>query len=119
MNGLEKITSKIIAEANEAAGKILAEASAGADLTKAKYAEQAKVAYDRVITRSTAESDGRIHRERLSAQLEGRKVLLGLKQEKMERAYADALAGLQALSGPERLKFLTDKAVSASFTCTE
>ena len=114
MNGIEKLTQQITADAQAEIDAILAEAREKADAITADYARQAeKAAADRLAKGEEAAAQ---REERLiaMADMEGRKELLAAKQEMVSRAFDQALEQLCSLPDEEYMAMLTKLAVTAS-----
>ena len=91
MNGLDKITERIDADAKAEAGRILADAQAKADAIAAEWAEKARRETDDILARGKKNAAERQERLASVARLEGRKKLLGAKQEMLGKAFDRAL----------------------------
>ena len=107
MNGIEKITQRISAEAQTEIDRLLSEARAEADKIAAKYQAQADAAAER--------------EERLAgtAQMEARKAALAAKQEMVEKAYELALQKLCSLPEEKYAAVLAELLIQASSTGKE
>lgn len=119
MNGLERITSRIEAEAKSEADGILdagrAETERIVDTWRAKIdAETRELAAKN--EKAAAEREERL---RSAAEMDARKTILAAKQEMVEQAYALALDKLCALPESEKVKLLSALLVRASSTGTE
>lgn len=90
MNGIEKITARITAEANEAAAAVIAEAEKTAGEIRAAYQKKADEAYEARMNEGNTEVRLGAEREQRAAKLQSRKDTLALKQSILERAYGRA-----------------------------
>ena len=101
MNGIEKITARITAEANEAAAAVIAEA---------------EKAYEARMNEGNTEVRLGAEREQRAAKLQSRKDTLALKQSILERAYGRAKEKLLALPEEKYTAFLASQAGHAAVT---
>ena len=119
MNGIEKITSRIAAEAEEAAAAVLEEAKKKAETIRTGYEERVKAEYEARIAAGKAELEQNVQRTDRSARLDARKALLGVKQELVTEAYQTALQKILALPEEEYVAFLARQAGKAALTGKE
>ena len=119
MNGIEKITQQIGADAQAEADQVLAKARAEADAIAADYARRAeKAAADAAVK---GEAAARQREERLAsvAGMEARKDLLAAKQEMVGKAFDLAMEKLCALPDEAYVDLLAGLAVKAATTGRE
>ena len=114
MNGIEKLTQQITADAQVEIDAILAEAQEKADAITADYAQRAEKAAADVIAKGTAAAQQREERLVAMADMERRKELLAAKQDMVSKAFDKALEQLCSLSDEEYVAMLAKLAVSAS-----
>lgn len=119
MNGIEKITAKIAADAQAEADAILAKAGAEADATAAQWAERAKKESADILARGEKSAAERVVRMESVAQMEGRKLLLAAKQEMLTQAFDKALEALAALPEEEYIDLLAGLCARAASTGRE
>lgn len=119
MNGIEKLTQQISADAQVEIDAILAAAQADADAVAADYAQQAEKAAAEVIAKGEAAAAQREERLISMAGMEGRKELLAAKQEMVDKAFDLALDKLCSLPDDEYVALLAKLAASASVTGKE
>ena len=119
MNGIEKLTQQIAADAQAEIDAILAQANAEAAEITARYEAQAKAEADEILKRGTAAAAEREERLASMAQMEGRKAGLAAKQEVIEEAFALALKKLLALPEDQYVTLLAGLAAKASVTGKE
>ena len=119
MNGIEKITQRISAEAQTEIDRLLSEARAEADKIAAKYQAQADAEAADLETRNKKAAAEREERLAGTAQMEARKVLLSAKQEMVEKTYALALEKLCAMPEERYVQVLAELLVQASSTGRE
>ena len=121
MNGIEKITSRITAEAETAAAAVLAEAEEKAAGIRAEFEKKAQETYDARMAAGKQEIREGAERILRAARLDSRKDILGVKQDMIRKAYDAAesrivgmkeedyiallvkLAGLAVRSGSEEI----------------
>ena len=119
MNGLERITSRIEAEAKSEVHTIVEngrkEISAAVDGWVQKIEAERRELADR-NEKAAAEREERL---KSAAEMDARKTILATKQELVEAAYAKALDQLCALSGQEKIDLLADLLVRASSSGAE
>ena len=119
MNGIEKITQRITAEAQAEIDRVLGAAKEeAAQITARMTAEAEAVAAELAAKNEKAAAE---HEERLvsAAQMEARKVQLAAKQEMLEKAYERALEKLCAMPAEQYTAVLAELMVKASSTGTE
>jgi len=119
MNGIEKITGRILADVEAETQALLAEAKANADEIAAGYADKAKAQTAAILARGEANADQRKERLASMAGLEGRKLTLAAKQELVEAAFDGALKQLTGLEKEMYIALLADLCVKACRTGKE
>lgn len=119
MNGIEKLTQQISADAQTEIDAILAEAQAKADAITADYAQRAQKSAADVLAKGESAAAQREERLLSMAAMEGRKELLAAKQNMVSRAFDLALDKLCALPDEEYVTLLAKLAASAAVTGRE
>lgn len=119
MNGIEKITGRIEADAQKEIDELTAQAKSQAEEITRKYAEQAKRESEEIVARGQRNADERVERLASVAQLDAGKMVLGAKQEMLTRAFDLALEKLCALPEAEYVDLLANLAVKAVRTGKE
>ena len=119
MDGIEKITGRIAADAGREIDEINAEARRQADEITARYEAQAKRESEEILSRGKRNADERVERLASVAQLDARKLELAAKQEMLSKAYDLALEQLVNLPDKDYVNLLADLAVKASSTGKE
>lgn len=114
MNGIEKLTQQISADAQVEIDALLADAKAQADAITADYAQRAEAAAAEILRKGEAAAAQREERLISMAAMEGRKDLLAAKQAMLAKAFDLALEKLCNLSDEEYVALLTKLAISAS-----
>ncbi len=107
MNGIEKLTQQISADAQAEVDKILAEAQAKADAIAADYAKQVEALAVEAQTKATDAAKQREERLASMGDLAARKELLAVKQEMLDKAFQRALEMLCDMSDKEYTELLT------------
>ncbi|MCL2111380.1 MAG: V-type ATP synthase subunit E family protein [Clostridiales bacterium] len=106
--GIDAITAKIAEDAAGYADGVISDAKKEAERIIADAEQEAKAIRGRAVEKAAKDSAVLVQRRQALAELEGRKIRLALKQEKvsciMEGA-AECLAGLKA---DEKIKFLAE-----------
>ena len=119
MNGIEKLTGRILDEAQAEVNRITSEAEKKADeFLKSKKAE-AQAVYDDRIKKGTMAAEQRVERLTSVANLEAKKLILATKQEMVSQAFDLALDMLTKLPEDKYVSLLSNLAVEASGTGTE
>ena len=119
MNGIEKLTQQINADAQAEIDAVLAEAQAKADAITADYAQRAEKAAADILSRGEDAAAQREERLLSMAAMEGRKELLAAKQDMLGKAFDLALEKLCALPDEEYVALLAKLAAAASTTGRE
>ena len=119
MNGIEKITQRITAEAQAEIDRVLGEARAEAEKITAKYQAQADSEAAELDAKNKKAAAEREERLAGTAQMEARKAALAAKQEMVEQAYDLALKKLCSLPEDKYTAVLAELLVQASSTGKE
>lgn len=119
MNGIEKITARIAADAQVEIDALRADTDVQcADIAR-RYDEQARREAEAILAKGRADAEQQVERLDSVAALEGRKRTLAAKQEMMDRAFELALDKLCALPRDEMVELLAALAVRAARTGRE
>ena len=119
MNGIEKITGRIEADAQEQAKAIAAEAEARCAEIRADYDKQAQDQYWARVRDGVKACEDRVQRMGRLAEMEARKSVLALKQEMVDAAFAAALDKISTLPPADYVAYLAKLAAQAATTGTE
>lgn len=119
MNGIERITQRISADAQAEIDRVLGEARAEAEKIAAKYQAQADAEAADLDARNKKAAAEREERLAGTAQMEARKAALAAKQEMVEKAYDLALKKLCSLPEEKYTAVLAELLVRASSTGKE
>lgn len=119
MDGLNKITNRISAEAQEEVAKIKAEAEEKCLEIKASFDSRAQEEYERLM--KEGRKDVELQAQRLSgaAALEAKKIVLAMKQGAVSEVLEEAVEAISNLPEAEYVDFLTKLAADAAFTGEE
>ena len=119
MNGIERITQRISADAQAGIDQALGEARAEAEKILAKYRAQADAEAADLDARNQKAAAEREERLAGTAQMEARKAALAAKQEMVEKAYELALKKLCSLPEEKYAAVLAELLIQASSTGKE
>lgn len=114
MNGLEKITARILAEARAEVDAVRAEAASRCEQIRAEYAKKAEEAYREGLRAGTAETEQRVGRLDRNEKLESRKNILAMKQSLLSDAFARAKEKILSFPDEAYTRFLARQAGHAS-----
>lgn len=114
MDGIEKITARILEDAQREAAAIRAQAREKAGKITAQYAQQAQQESKTILARGEKAAAERLERLESSAGLERRKLELAAKQQVLEEAFALALDKLCSLPEQEYIDLMAALAVKAA-----
>ena len=119
MNGIEKITGRIEADAREQASAITADAEAKCAEIRAGYDKQAQDQYWARVRDGVKTCEDRVQRMGRLAEMEARKSILALKQEMVDAAFAAALERICTMPQADYVAYLAKLAAQAATTGTE
>ena len=106
MTGLEKVTGKIIADAEADARVILEKAQAECEAIKAKYAAATEAEIEKLTDECDRECQALIIRARSSAAMAKRNAVLEARAKLIDDAYAAAEKQIRSMSGEQYLDLL-------------
>ena len=119
MEGIEKITAKIIQDSEAEVTRILEETERKAHSIGEEAQAQADREREEILARGRRTADERLERLKSAAQMERRKLELAAKQEVLAEAFDLALEKLCAMPEQEYVALLTKLALEASSTGRE
>lgn len=119
MNGLDKITARIAADAQAEADAILNEGKTQARAIAREWEEKAQSESEAILEQGKKVAKERSERLDSTAQMEGRRLLLAAKQEMISQAFDAALEKLLSLPQEEYVELLARLCVKASITGRE
>ena len=114
MNGIEKITGRIEADAREQASAITADAEAKCAEIRAGYDKQAQDQYWARVRDGVKTCEDRVQRMGRLAEMEARKSVLALKQEMVDAAFAAALERICTMPQADYVAYLAKLAAQAA-----
>lgn len=119
MNGIEKITGRIISDAQAEIDEVLSKAEAEAASIRARYESQAKREYEELTRRGSAHAQEREENLAGASHLEARKDTLAAKQSMVDRAFTLASKQLSSLPEADYISLLAKLAAKSSFSGKE
>ena len=119
MTGIEKITARIQADAQQEIDAVLAEANRQAAEINARYAAQAKQAEAEILEKSRQSAAELRQRRNSSAQMDAKKQELAAKQALLDEAFQLAYEKLTQLPEGKYEDLLANLAVRASVSGKE
>ena len=119
MNGIEKITSRIAADAQEEVDILLREAAERCDAVRQACEKQAGQEEESLLLAGTEKAEQRVVRQERTARLEAKKSVLALKQELVAAAYDKAREKILAMPKEQYTAFLARQADAAVLTGRE
>ena len=108
MTGLDKMTAKIIADAEADAQKMLERADAECAAIRKRYADEANAERERLREQAERECEGLITRARSSAAMAKRNVMLEARGRLIDETYAAAEKEIRHLPAKKYLELLAD-----------
>ena len=106
MNGLTNISDKILADAKQKADAIIAEADVAAAKILADSKKRAEEEAEAVLKDSDARCADAVEKARLASELEGRRLISNARQQMITQAFDTALERLLALPEAEYRRLL-------------
>lgn len=119
MNGIDKITARIAADAQAENRVLREETEQRCAEIRAEYEKKAQEEYRKIIQEGERENERRAASIERTAKLESRKSVLAMKQEVVSKAFALAKAKLVSLPEQDYVSFLARQACEASITGEE
>ncbi len=114
MTGLEKVTGKIIADAEADARELMAGAEAECAAIRARYEEASEAELERMQEASDRECQALIVRAKSSAAMAKRNALLAARAEVLDEVYAEAEKKIRSMN-PEQYLDILLKMLRSSF----
>ena len=119
MNGIEKITARIRADAEAECAAIRAESEERCAAIRAENERAAQEEYWRLVREGVKDTEQRVQRLGRTARLEAKKSVLNMKQEAVTRAFYLAREKLAGLPEADYVAFLAREASEAAITGQE
>ena len=114
MNGIEKISARILADAEAEAAAIRAQAEEKAAQIRADYDRKIESEQQRLTAEAQAEADKQLERDQGAARMAARRQLLETKQALVDAAFRQAEQQLLSLPEAEYTKLCAQLAAQAS-----
>lgn len=119
MNGIEKISARILADAESEAAAIRAQAEEKAALIRADYDRRIESEQQRLTAEAQAEGAKQLERDQGAARMAARRQLLETKQSLVDAAFRQAEQQLLSLPTAEYTKLCAQLAARASTSGSE
>ena len=119
VTGLEKITGKILSEAQADAAHTIAEAQAKCDAVRAEYARRADALVEQQREDARREGERLTARAKSGVAMDKRNILLAARADMIDETYAAAYAELKSLPEEDYLALLVRLLTDALVTCRE
>ncbi len=114
MNGIEKISARLVADAEREIAALNEEASQRCDAIRAEYEQKAQEEYQSRMAEGVKQCETRMERLGSAAEMEAKKSILAFKQEMVAKAFDDAAERLVNLPKEQYVRFLAGQAAAAA-----
>jgi len=119
MNGIDRISKRLVADAQARIDEINANTDAKCEEIRAEYEEQAKKVYDERIAAGDAERESRLKLVGSTAEMEAKKAILAFKQELLDKTFQYAIQRIITMPKDTYVHFLAIQAAKAVSLGTE
>ena len=119
MNGIERISNRLVADAEAEIAALNAETKARCDEITAEYQRKAQEEYQSRLSEGAKTAETRLQRLGSAAEMEAKKSILAFKQEMVAKAFDDAAEKLANLPEDRYVQFLASQATAAAATGKE
>ena len=119
MKGIDKITSRIIADAEAECRDVKRESDERCAAVRAENEKRAQDEYWRLVREGVKDTEQRVQRMDRTARLEAKKSVLNMKQEAVSRAFDLAKDKIAELPERDYIGFLAREAAEAAITGQE
>lgn len=119
MNGIEKITARIEADAQAEIEAIKAGSAEKCAALRAENESKARQRYWELVQAGAKENEARVSRTDRNAKLDAKKAVLALKQEQVSAAFDLAKKKIKSLPDADYVNFLARQAANAAATGRE
>lgn len=119
MKGIDKITSRILADAEAECAAVKKESDERCAAIRAENEKKAQDEYLRLVREGVKDTEQRVQRMDRTARLEAKKSILGMKQETVSRAFDLARERIAELPERDYIAFLAREAAEAAITGQE
>ena len=116
MKGIDKITSRILADAENECAAVKKESGERCEAIKAEAEKKAQEEYWRLVREGVKDTEQRVQRMDRTARLEAKKSILNMKQETVSRAFELAKDKIAELPERDYVAFLAREAAAAAIT---
>lgn len=114
MNGIERISKRLIADAQAEIAALNAETEETCSAIRAEYQQKAQQAYEQRMQEGTRASEQWVERYASAAEMEAKKSTLAFKQELVSKTFEAAALWLTKLPRKDYTRFLARQAASAA-----
>jgi V/A-type H+-transporting ATPase subunit E len=119
MNGIEKISNRLVADAEAEIAALNAQTQEKCDEIRAVYEQKARSEYESRMAEGVKAAETRLQRLGSAAEMEAKKSILAFKQEMVAKAFNDAAEKLANLPREQYVQFLAAQAAAAAATGAE
>lgn len=119
MNGIERITARLEADAQAEIDALNAEADARCEEIRAEFEAKAQAEYAKRVKEGTKSCELRAQRLESTAEMEAKKSILAFKQEMVSQAFEAAAEKMTNMPEAEYVAFLAAQAAKAAATGEE
>ena len=119
MNGIDRISRRLVADAEAKIAEQNAETAEKCEAILADYRKQAQEAYEARLQEGNAERENRMQRLGSTAEMEAKKAVLSFKQEMVGQTFDKAVKMIVSLPRPEYTHLLALLAAKAAVWGTE
>ena len=119
MNGIEKISNRLVADAEAEIAALNAETQARCDEIRTEYEQKAQEEYQSRMAEGVKTAETRLQRLGSAAEMEAKKSILAFKQEMVAKAFDEAEKTLAALPEERYVSFLAAQAAAAAASGSE
>lgn len=119
MNGIEKISNRLVADAEAEIAALNEDTLQHCEVLRAEYERKAQEEYQSRLAEGAKAAEIRLQRLGSAAEMEAKKSILAFKQEMVAKAFADAADALANLPEEQYVQFLASQAAQAASSGTE
>ncbi len=114
MNGIEKISARLVHDAQVEIDAINAETDAAVAQVMAEYEAKANELYTQRMAKGSKDVELRAQRLDAAADMESRKAILAFKQDMVSEAFAQAVDAMVSMPRERYVEFLASQAAAAA-----
>ena len=119
MNGIEKISNRLVADAEAEIAAMNAQTRERCDEIRTVYEQKAQAEYESRMAEGVKAAETRLQRLGSAAEMEAKKSILAFKQEMVAKAFDEAAKKLTNLPKEQYVQFLASQAAAAASAGTE